>query len=460
MAEEKKNDRFEKGVCILILSILMLFFASILLTVFTRQILVKRMGMKNRFTEIVFFDNPNLNNAGLDPEPLDPMLTAVDWKSLYPVDGQEESAGTTAQKAPGFLARYETLAQQLKVKIYAFTTKHLMGNRRIVELENRYKKMIAWDYASYREYTGIILLPDGLLTGFFQKKNVSVAAENAIGFSEYCHDRGIEFLYVQIPSKISETEDRSISGAVDFSNQNANDLIGKLREADVDVLDLRERIEAEGLDHHALFYRTDHHWRAETGLWAARNILEYCRDEYRFDVDPELLREDRFTRVEYPGVFLGSLGKKTTLAVTEPDDFVLLYPQYETSLHHSVLNGKLENDGDFSVLYDMTLLERVDYYGQNTYLAYLGGDFAQSYIENHLKPNDLKILVINDSFGDCVLPFLSLGVSRLDELDIRIFNGSVKRYMEENTPDLVIVMYYPDSICGDGDGNYDTFDFR
>lgn len=458
MAEENRNSRFERCACILILAVLMLFFASILITVSARQILVKQMGLSNRFTEILFFGNPHLNDAGAVPAEPDGTVVQIDWEALYPFP--EQAGESAADGSPVFLRLYEKQVRKLEDKTSAFATRHLKGYTRIVELAKRYEKLIGWAYVSYREYNGVVLLPDGMLATFVEKKNVSSGTASAAEFAEYCHARGIEFLYVQVPGKISETSDRGISGSVDFSNQNADELVRGLRAAGVDVLDLREAIEAEGLDHHALFYRTDHHWRVETGLWAARHILEYCRREYQMDVDPELLRADRFTRVVYPDYFLGSFGKKATLSVTEPEDFSLLYPRYETSVYYSVLNRQAETEGDFSVLYDLRKLETVDYYGQNPYLTFMGGDYAQAVIENRMEPNDLRILVIDDSFGDCVLPFLSLGVSRVDVLDLRVFTGSVKRYMEECRPDLVIVQYYPASLCEVYGNNQDTFDFR
>lgn len=115
---------------------------------------------------------------------------------------------------------------------------------------------------------------------------------------------------MQAPYKISKTQDKDISGVIDFSNQNADDLILQLRQANVDVYDFRDVIDTEGLNHHDLFYRTDHHWRAETGLWASRHILEYLNQYYNYDVDPDLLNENNFTSVLYPEWFLGSKGKK------------------------------------------------------------------------------------------------------------------------------------------------------
>jgi LmbE family N-acetylglucosaminyl deacetylase len=59
-----------------------------------------------------------------------------------------------------------------------------------------------------------------------------------------------------------------------------------------------------------------------------------------------------------------------------------------------------------------------------------------------------------------VISCLALAEKNIDAIDLRHFTGSVKKYIEESKPDLVIVMY---NVIG-GDINYSThkdkFDFR
>jgi hypothetical protein len=83
-------------------------------------------------------------------------------------------------------------------------------------------------------------------------------------------------------------------------------------------------------------------------------------------------------------------------------------------------------------------------------------------IENQLEADNHKILIIRDSFSDCVISCLALAEKNVDSLDIRYFTGSVKAYIEQSAPDLVIVMYNPSEISGEIDysTHTDAFDFR
>jgi hypothetical protein len=80
------------------------------------------------------------------------------------------------------------------------------------------------------------------------------------------------------------------------------------------------------------------------------------------------------------------------------------------------------------------------------YGAYLYGDNPLVIIHNNFLYDNKRILFIKDSFVMCVAPFLALGVEYIETIDLRNFTGSVKTYIKQNKPDMVIVMYNPSAI--------------
>ena len=235
-----------------------------------------------------------------------------------------------------------------------------------------------------------------------------------------------------------------------------------LGEKGIDVLDLRARIREENLRHHELFYRTDHHWLTTTGIWAAKEILDYCNTRYHFQAETERLLPEQFVQKVYPEWFLGSQGKKVTLARTEPDDFTLLYPKYPTLFHFIVPAAGVDETSDYSVVYDMTEITVKDYYGKNPYSGCGYGEQPLVRIQNLENADNRRVLVLRDSFGDCLIPGLALCEREIDALDLRLFSGSVISYVEQNKPDLVVVLYSAASIGGavNYHSHRDMFDFR
>lgn len=107
-------------------------------------------------------------------------------------------------------------------------------------------------------------------------------------------------------------------------------------------------------------------------------------------------------------------------------------------------------------------IDTCDYYNVNPYADVNYGERPVIQIENQLTADNHKILVIRDSFCDCVVSCLAIAEKNIDALDIRQFTGSVKAYIKESNPDVVIVMYTTGNLGGDIDytTHRDVFDFR
>ena len=365
----------------------------------------------------------------------------INWQELYPFDEAARPEDYKAQRRTIY-AMYEHLKEACKAYI-----SHLLGRMTIVEAAKNYEDFIGWNIVPLYEYNGVTKLIDGYLVNIFPLINVSLVPVSVIDFAEYCRDNNIDFFYVNVPGKVCIYEDRNISGTLDFSNQNVDKFLELLSQAGVKFYDFRKILHEDGMNHHEVLYRTDHHWKTETGLWAAKHILEFLRDDYGWDVQPNILEPSRFEHVVYPEWFLGSLGKKFMLPRTKPDDFTMLYPKFKTMIHYEALDKGLDLTGDFSITYDMSQVENKDYYGKNPYAAYGRGDRPLAKTHNLMNHNGKRILVIHDSFANSVVPFLSLGIEYTDEIDLRHFTGSLKRYIAENPPDLIVVFYQTKSTA-------------
>jgi len=441
-----KSKRIEQTIYGVCLAILVFLMCTIGLRFFVRQVLVKHMGVSNSFTDLVFFDAQDLGAADTDDATADG--AGIDWEKMYPFSQELLAKGILQDEEPkkGKLDKIREPIQAGEEKIETYSSDLLIGYNALTDMAKRYENLIRWNYVSYSEYNGIVKQDDGYLTSLVAKKDVTEAAQSLTEFAKYCGEQGSAFCYIQAPYKISKYEDKDISGRTDFANQNADDLLEQLREEGVDTYDIRETIHDEGLSHHPLFYRTDHHWRGETGLWASKHILELLKEQYGYDIDASVLEPERFTSVDYPAWFLGSQGKKVRLEQTDPDDFSLLYPTYPTELHYTIPNLGIDAVGDFSVTYDMAQVEELDYYGKNPYGAYIYGDRPMETIENELLEDNGRLLVVHESFGNCVVPFLALGIKNVDSLDLRHFTGSVQEYIKQTEPDVVLVLYNPSVI--------------
>ena len=294
----------------------------------------------------------------------------------------------------------------------------------------------------------VIKMNNDQLTFVYPKFDSTNYANNIIKLNEFLNEKDVPFLYVQAPFKVSKYDNQLPSGIEDYSNENADEFLDIIGQAGVDYLDLREEEVKDNLDHYSLFFRTDHHWKPETGLWASSKIAEKIEEKYKFEYDKKCFDIDNYNKVEYNDIFLGSKGKRVGKIYSgKLDGINLLYPKFDTNMAFIAESAGIERKGNF---YD-TIFERQyvedkklskDYFNNDPYCLYTGVDRRIETIINYNSLNNKKILVVKDSFGRVSIPFLSLAYHEVESLDLRKFTDeTLKEYLEKNNFDLVIVQY-------------------
>lgn len=360
----------------------------------------------------------------------------IDWEAMYPFESGNVKEETKKENI------FERMYLHVKRKCEEYTSKRLAGYDSIVDTAKMYEEKLQWNITPFYEYNGVVKLRDGHLTTYTNSVDITANAEATIELAEFCRQRGIDFFYANLPVKICIHEDRNISGVLDFVNKNADRFLAMLDASEVRNYDFRKLLHEDGMNHHEAFYVTDHHWKAETGLWAARHILRILHDDYGYDVNPDVLNPDRFDYVIYPEWFLGSHGKKIKLERTHPDDFTMIYPKFKTLMRYEIPGKEIDTSGDFSVTYNMEAVESKDYYNKNPYGAYNYGDKSLIKIDNLMNTNGRRILIVHDSFSNSLVPFMAMGIQYTHSIDVRNFTGSLRSYISKHKPDLLIVAYH------------------
>ena len=98
--------------------------------------------------------------------------------------------------------------------------------------------------------------------------------------------RNTPLLFVQAPGKINNIDSQLPIGLSDKSNENTDNFINGMRNAGIEILDLREKINQSKYDHYSLFFKTDHHWTPEGGFFAYTQIMERLSD-LNYSIDAE-----------------------------------------------------------------------------------------------------------------------------------------------------------------------------
>ena len=300
------------------------------------------------------------------------------------------------------------------------------------------------------ECNKIIRLSNGMLTDTYGPLNLTPGADSMVEFKDYLAELGIEFLYVQAPFKVDPGKLLLPRGCEDFSNENVDALIARAAEGGVDVLDLRPTISATPELVERYYYRTDHHWNYDGAFAATQLILERLRAHFpdaNFDFDrADLSQWDSHTLSNW---FLGSHGERTGRFFGGVDDFTYYTPKFDTRISCLVSSDNQVYTGDFSdaIMRSEAHLSEPCYFNKSAYSLYLGGDYGLTLLRNPDAPNDLRILVIKDSYARPVCSFLSTMFREVALVDSRYFTDtSVAEYVRYRHPDLVVQLNYPKTI--------------
>lgn len=249
------------------------------------------------------------------------------------------------------------------------------------------------------------------------------------------------FLYVVAPAR--GYEDTFPAGVANYEKSNYDRFTQALTEKGIPLLNIREEMKTDGLTDLVAFYKSDHHWTAETAFWAVGKICEKLKSDCGLEYDDFYLDLDNYDVTVYENWFLGGLTDKVGRWFTPDvaDDFALITPGFSTDLVVECPFEGTYRQGNFvETALDMNALAS----RSGAYAVYSGGDFGLHILKNNTLPDGKKVLLIRDSFAMPVIPFLSLAFSEVHAIDMRrnfpeAF--SVAKYMSEIKPDYVIILY-------------------
>lgn len=171
-----------------------------------------------------------------------------------------------------------------------------------------------------------------------------------------------------------------------------------------------------------IFYRTDHHWTSLGAFYGANALFE-------------AMGLDQLDLAHYPPIVLSDAFYGTTFSSSgvrwvSPDVITAYIPEGEVEVTSYFTGSPQEGE-----LYVEKFLGEKDKYS-----AFLGGNQPLCVLENP-SVDGPNVLVIRDSYSDCLAPILTEGFSQVHLFDVRYNMMSIKDYVTANHIDQVVVLY-------------------
>ena len=186
-----------------------------------------------------------------------------------------------------------------------------------------------------------------------------------------------------------------------------------------------------------IYFRTDHHWTQLGAYYAYTAFCEAAGFEAVPLEDFETGRYDNFVGSMY--TFTKGYPQSDVLK-NNPDYLDYYLPIYETHARYYA-DATLQNGVPVSVVYT-----KMDASVSNKYLCFIGGDTPVCIIESEAEGG--TCLVLKESYGNALVPFLTSHYSKIIVIDPREFNRDGKPSLdlqqfaaEQGVDDLLVINY-------------------
>ena len=276
--------------------------------------------------------------------------------------------------------------------------------------------------AGYRDIGDVYLCRDGFMMQMHPQGSFDEAKYlRSIGYlRRFAEDSGVPAKALLIPSAASVLEDKLPPGAASYDAAAAYRLARDAFGA-VAVPDLTQALKSG--DSTQYYYHTDHHWTAAGALIGYQCLTEGSG-------------RSPGTRIPFCQDFYGTAWSRTLLPFAKPDSVELFdVPQ----------SLRVTADGEEISLYDFGASERKD-----KYTVFLGGNHGIVTIEGGCS-NGRTLLVIKDSFANCLAPLLTSDYETVILIDLRYYSGSLHQLLSSARPDELLFVFEMSGLASGDD---------
>ena len=276
-----------------------------------------------------------------------------------------------------------------------------------------------------RENNGIYFAENDTLIRRVKEPDAEHLEENVGYLRDFAAQAEVPVYFGLIPTAASVWQDKLPAGAPSADEETWTRWL--YNRCGAETIDLTSVLESHSEEE--IYYRSDHHWTTLGAFYGANAILDAMGLE-------ELILSD-YTPRQVSNSFLGTNYSSAGAWWMTPDSISVYIPE-EGKEVISNFTGR-EEPGR---LYAPEKLEV-----KNKYAYFLGGNQPLCVIRSQTQGP--KVLLIRDSYSDCLAPFLTERFNEVHLFDLRYNRLSASEYIRENEIDMVLVLYSFETYISD-----------
>ncbi len=212
---------------------------------------------------------------------------------------------------------------------------------------------------------------------------------------------------------------------VHMSNQNKymTSFFKDLKKIGVTPIDARKALR-KYVDKQQLYYRTDHHWTTGAAY------LAYKEGHKIMDLDSNI----KYKKLSVHRNFRGTLASKSGFTNGRNDELQIYWPREHQDYHDSIYNF-VDAKKTTNTFYAFDNLKKKDAY------TIFGGWNHPFYTISTPTKSTRKLLLVKDSYANCMIPFLTQDFRKIVVVDPRYYFGNVNKIMADEGITDVLFLY-------------------
>lgn len=283
------------------------------------------------------------------------------------------------------------------------------------------------------EANGVYKGKDGYLLEQFEEpdfENLTETANAIVSFADRHPEKRKFFLLA--PNAVNVLSDKLPAFAPESSqNRYMDALFQAVSTADIQTIDLRGTF-AENKDSLKLYYKTDHHWTTDGAFLAFRYagpVLGIDPAKVSYEILPVT---DKFN---------GTLSSKSGLHMMQTEEIKVYYPiaNYLPSVI-TYVNDQVKT----TTFYNEEKLEEKD-----AYAMFLNGNHGLVTIETPVADRSKRLLILKDSYANCMIPFLSQYYREIVVVDSRYYYDELETLLAAEEISDILFLYNANTFFQD-----------
>ncbi len=260
------------------------------------------------------------------------------------------------------------------------------------------------------------------------KKPDEQLENNLADIQEFTDGLGIDCTLLIVPTATEIYAEKLPKKAVSYSQKTTIKNVQDTLEESLNIVDATEILNQHKDEY--IFFRTDQNWTMEGAYYG---YTELCKG---LNIEPTA--KNKLTKTVGSDEYLGGLYSMAPTRGQKEDDLVIYTNGSGTYKVDYVDDGTRAT----------TLIEYDNLKLKDKYSVFLDGNHSLLRISSNASSNE-NVLIIKDSYGQALIPFLCDNYSDIHVIDLRYYHDNVDNYIARNGITKIIFIYNVDFISND-----------